>query len=137
MDERLSVVARLLDGDKMAALCREFMISRKTGYKTFNGYKEVGIQGLEAKSRRPYRHATKLPFQIEKMIVRIKQEHPNWGAPKIRDKLFKTYPMFKPPAKSTVHAVLHRHGYVKRRMPCAALTTKSSSCSATNSTAIL
>ena len=47
MDERLRFVARLLDGDKMAAVCREFGISRKTGYKIFNRYKEVGIQGLE------------------------------------------------------------------------------------------
>ncbi len=33
MDERICFVARLLDGEKMAALCREFAISRKTGYK--------------------------------------------------------------------------------------------------------
>ncbi len=115
MDERLRFVARLLDGDKMAAVCRDFGISRKTGYKILNRYKEVGIQGLEDKARRPYRHANKLPFQIEKTIVRIKQEHPTWGAPKIRDKLIKIYPVFKPPAKSTVHAVLDRHGLVKRR----------------------
>jgi hypothetical protein len=35
MDERVRFVARLLDGEKMAALCREFAISRKTGYKIF------------------------------------------------------------------------------------------------------
>jgi len=115
MDERLRFVARLLDGDKMASLCREFGISRKTGYKIFNRYKDFGIQGLEDKARRPYRHANKLPFQIEKAIVKIKKEHSTWGAPKIRDKLIKIYPMFKPPAKSTVHAVLDRHGLVKRR----------------------
>ncbi len=115
MDERLRFVARLLDGDKMAAVCREFGISRKTGYKIFNRYKDVGLQGLEDKARRPYRQANKLPFQIEKAIIKIKQEHPTWGAPKIRDKLVKIYPVFKPPAKSTVHAVLDRHGLVKRR----------------------
>ena len=38
MDERLRFVARLLDGEKMAALCREFDISRKTGYKIFQRY---------------------------------------------------------------------------------------------------
>ncbi|MEZ5489187.1 MAG: IS481 family transposase [Gammaproteobacteria bacterium] len=115
MDERLRFVARLLDGDKMAAVCRDFGISRKTGYKIFNRYKDAGIQGLEDRSRRPYRHANKLPFQVEKAVVRIKQEHPTWGAPKIREKLIKLYPMVKPPAKSTVHAVLDRHGLVKRR----------------------
>jgi len=77
MDERLRFVARLLDGDKMAAVCREFSISRKTGYKIFNRYKDIGIQGLEDKARRPYRHANKLPFQIEKAIVKIKRVQ-NW-----------------------------------------------------------
>ena len=33
MDERLKFIARLLDGENMAALCREFAIARKTGYK--------------------------------------------------------------------------------------------------------
>jgi hypothetical protein len=33
MDERLKFIARLLDGEQMAGLCREFGISRKTGYK--------------------------------------------------------------------------------------------------------
>lgn len=115
MDERLRFVARLLEGEKMASVCREFGISRKTGYKIFNRYKECGLQGLEDRARTPYRHANKLPFQVEKSILRIKQEHPTWGAPKIRDKLAKIFPSFKPPAKSTIHSVLDRHGLVKRR----------------------
>ncbi len=47
MDERLKFVARLLEGEKMAGLCREFGISRKTGYKIFNRYKETGLEGLD------------------------------------------------------------------------------------------
>ena len=115
MDERLKFVARLLDGEKMSALCREFGISRPTGYKIFNRYKNLGLEGLENRSRRPYRHANKLPFQVERTIVQIKREHPTWGAPKIREKLIREFPMVKPPAKSTVHAVLDRNGLVKRR----------------------
>ncbi len=115
MDERLRFVARLLEGEQMTALCREFGISRPTGYKIFNRYKKLGLEGLEDRSRRPYRHANKLPFQIERAILRIKREHPTWGAPKIREKLLRQYPIAKPPAKSTVHAVLDRNGLVKRR----------------------
>ena len=73
MDERLRFVARLLDGEKMAALCREFDISRKTGYKIFQRYKDCGLEGLTDRSRRPYRHANRLPFQIEKLIVQLKR----------------------------------------------------------------
>jgi len=64
MDERLRFVARLLDGEKMALLCREFDISRQTGYKIYNRYKDCGIDGLTDRSRRPYRHANRLPFQL-------------------------------------------------------------------------
>jgi putative transposase len=46
MDERLRFVARRLAGEAMAELCREFGISRKTGYKIVYRYKECGIQGL-------------------------------------------------------------------------------------------
>ncbi len=115
MDERLKFVARLLDGEKMSTLCREFGISRPTGYKIFNRYKELGPKGLEDRSRRPYRHANKLPVQVERSILAIKREYPTWGAPKIREKLIKLYPTIKPPAVSTIHATLDRHGLVKRR----------------------
>ncbi|MGE0232918.1 MAG: IS481 family transposase [Flavobacteriaceae bacterium] len=115
MDERLKFVARLLEGEKMAPLCREFGISRVTGHKIFNRYKACGLDGLNDRSRRPYRHANRLPFQIERSILGLKKEYPGWGAPKIREKLIRAYPMIKPPAISTVHAVLDRHGLVQRR----------------------
>ena len=115
MNERIKFVARLLDGDKMTAVCRDFGISRKTGYKIYNRYKHSGLEGLNDLSRRPYRHANKLPYQVERIIIRIKNERPSWGAPKIREKLHREYPMAKPPAISTVHAVLERNGLVKKR----------------------
>lgn len=112
MDERLRFVARLLEGEKMAELCREFDISRKTGYKIFTRYKDIGLEGLTDRSRRPYRQANRLPFQVETLIIALKREHPSWGAPKIREKLKRRHPDLKPPAISTVHAVLDRHGLV-------------------------
>src|ERR1700751_1358317 len=74
MDERLKFIARLLDGEQMAPLCREFGISRKTGYKILTRYRAIGLDGLTDRSRRPYRHANQLPVQIETLIVRLK----NW-----------------------------------------------------------
>jgi putative transposase len=115
MDERLKFVARLLDGEKMAVLCREFDVSRKTGYKIFERYKNCGLEGLTDRSRRPYRHGMRLPFQIEKLIVQLKQDHPSWGAPKIREKIRRLHSEITLPAISTVHAVLDRNGLVTRR----------------------
>ncbi len=118
MDERMKFVVRLLDGEKMSALCREYGISRKTGYKFWNRYQMSGAQAFTDRSRRPYRYANQLPIQVEHAILRLKQEKPNWGAPKIRELILRKYPDIKPPAKSTVHAVLDRHGLVTRRGRC-------------------
>jgi putative transposase len=112
MDERVRFVARLLDGEKMAGLCREFGISRKTGYKIFERYRDCGVHGLTDRSRRPYRQANKLPVQLETMIVQVRREHPSWGAPKIREKLRRFADDIQLPAISTVHAVLDRYGLV-------------------------
>src|SRR5258706_6856621 len=87
MDERLRFVARLLEGEKMAGLCAEFGISRKTGYKIFDRYKDCGVQAFTDRSRRPYRQANRVPAPIEAVIVRLEREHSRWGAPKNRGKL--------------------------------------------------
>ena len=114
MDERLRFVARLLDGDTMTDVCNDFGISRKTGYKVFNRYKECGLEALSDRSRRPVHYANQLPAQIENLIVSIKQEKKHWGARKIRELLVRRLAGdVRVPAKSTVHAVLHRHGLVK------------------------
>jgi transposase InsO family protein len=115
MDERLRFVARLLEGEKMAPLCAEFGISRKTGYKIFTRYKDCGVQAFTDRSRRAYRQANRLPAQLEAVIVHLKRESPGWGAPKIREKLRRQFTGPHLPAISTVHAVLDRHGLVHRR----------------------
>jgi hypothetical protein len=50
MDERLEFVARRLAGEQMTELCREFGISRKTGYEIFDRYKDCGVQRLTDRS---------------------------------------------------------------------------------------
>lgn len=57
MEERLRFVARLLDGEAMTDVCREFGVSRKTGYKIFDRYKEYGLAALSDRSRLPIHHA--------------------------------------------------------------------------------
>jgi len=115
MDERLRFVARLLEGEQMSHLCREFGISRKTGYKIFDRYREHGLEALTDRSRRPVRYANQLPSQVESAIVGLKQNKPHWGARKIRELLVRRLASdVRVPARSTIHAVLDRHGLVKR-----------------------
>ena len=113
MDERMRFVIRLKDGESMAALCREFGISRKTGYKIFERYEDCGLEGLSDRTRRPFRYANQLPEQLEAAIVTAKREKPHWGARKIHERLLRRLPhAVKVPAVSTIHAVLDRHGLV-------------------------
>jgi transposase InsO family protein len=115
MEERLRFVARLLEGEGMSRVCGEFGISRKTGYKIFSRYKDEGLDALADRSRRPVRYANQLPDQVERLIVDLKRDKPHWGARKIRELLVrKLAGDVRIPANSTVHAVLDRHGLVKR-----------------------
>ena len=69
MEERLRFVARLLEGEGMSDVCRAFGISRKTGYKIFNRYKDDGLEARTDRSRRPVRYANQLPAPVEALIV--------------------------------------------------------------------
>ena len=115
MDQKLKFIARYLEGEKIAPLCREFEISRPTAYSLIKRYKMMGECALVEQKRTPYRYANKLPIEVEALILSLKREYSNWGAPKIREKLIKKYPDIKSPAVSTIHALLDRHGLVKHR----------------------
>jgi transposase InsO family protein len=126
MEERLRFVARRLEGESMTALCREFGISRKTGHKLVARWKDHGVEALSDRPRRPGRVANRLPMPVEAAIVALRREHPGWGARKLREllgrRLGKDVPL---PARSTIHAVLDRHGLVEHaraRRPRAAGT---------------
>lgn len=113
MEERLRFVARLLEGEGMSDVCREFGISRKTGYKIFNRYKDDGLEALTDRSRRPVRYANQLQAQVEALIVSSKKDKPHWGARKIRELLVRRLAGdMRIPSTSTVHAILDRHGLV-------------------------
>jgi transposase InsO family protein len=115
MEERMRFVLRRLEGEPMSGLCREFGISRKTGYKLFERYREHGLEALSDRSRRPVRYAHQLPETLERMIVRARQDKPHWGARKIRELLVRRLPGdVRVPATSTIHAVLDRNGLVRR-----------------------
>lgn len=72
------------------------------------------MQGLTDRSRRPDRYANQLPFQVENHILNVKSEHASRGARKLRERLIRRFSGIAIPAKSTIRAVLDRHGLVER-----------------------
>ena len=114
MEERLRFVARRLEGESMTALCREFGISRKTGHKLFARWKAHGLEALADRPRKPGRVANRLPMPVEATIVALRRAHPGWGARKLRELLRRRLGEgVAVPARSTIHAVLDRHGLVE------------------------
>ena len=155
MDERLRFVARLLDGEAMTDVCREFGISRKTGYKIFDRYKEHGLEALSDRSRRPVRYANQLPRAARGADRPAEGARSRIGAPARSASSWcgGCDGDVRIPAKSTIHAVLDRHSLVKRGggprhrargtplseglrpTICGAPTSRASSSSATGATA--
>lgn len=115
MSERMCFVSRLEEGERMTDLCREYGISRKTGYKFWNRYQLFGPIGLYDESRAPITIRHRTSKELQQRIVEWKMEHPTWGAKKIRVELDRRYKELNIPSFQTVHNILLKAGYVKRR----------------------
>ncbi len=156
MDERMRFVIRLKDGESMASLCREFGISRKTGYKIFERYEQCGLEGLSDRARGPFRYANQLPEQVEAAIVAAKREKPQWGGPQDPralvaavaargQKCLRPAQCMRCSTGMAWCSAWRGHGRGPKallsrtacgRMTCGALTTRASFSSATSATAI-
>ena len=65
----MQFVAAVLAGEPMAVFCREFGISRKTGYKIYDRYQESGLEGLTDKNPSAIAVWQPTAFQIENYRV--------------------------------------------------------------------
>jgi hypothetical protein len=84
--------------------------------RSLTATKKSGLEALTDRSRRPWRYGNQLPQQVQAAILNLKREKPYWGARKIRERLLRRFSCeVKVPARSTIHAVLDRHGLVQRR----------------------
>jgi putative transposase len=111
MDERMKFMGLYLEHEwTMAALCREFGVSRKTGYKLARRYIEQGLVGLEDQSRAPHHHPNAVSAEIEHAVVSARREHRTWGPKKLRAWLQRHRPDTDWPAASTIGQILSRHG---------------------------
>jgi transposase InsO family protein len=112
MSEREEFVRLALqEGANISELCRRFSISRPTGYKVLARYQAQGRTGLVDRSRRPGHTPTRVQARMEALIVQMRHAHRAWGARTIRARLL-AQGHREVPARSTVHAVLLRHGLI-------------------------
>ena len=116
LDERTRFIAALLDEDReMADLCREFGISRKTGYKWWHRYHTAGEEGLADRSRAPMSRPHAIPDEVVAELLNLRRERPTWGPKKLQVLFERLHPKKQSPAVSTIAAILKRHGLTGRR----------------------
>src|SRR5205814_9264772 len=84
MEQRMEFAIKALRTLNFRALCQEYGISSKTGYKWKERFLRNGFAGLEEESRRPDAHADQLAAEVVCEIVRLKLRHLRWGSRKIR-----------------------------------------------------
>lgn len=102
---------------RFSELCKRFNISRKTGYKWLNRYRDIGIIGLQEKTRKPTRSPLKCPQGIEDYVINLRKEDPEWGPKKLRrimqdDKEKGRYAFDIIPCKNTIGKILLRNGMI-------------------------
>lgn len=116
MSERVKfVAAHLRCEDSFTDLCRDFGISRKTGYKWIRRYEIEGPAALEDRSRAPHRHPQATPEPVAEAILALRRRHPRWGPRKLRVVLYRQHPRMALPATSTIGEILKRNGLVRKR----------------------
>ena len=113
MKQRVEFVMRALKAENFRALCQEYGISGKTGYKWLERFKEHGRVGLADESRKPRSHANALSEEVICEIVRLKKLKPSWGPSKIRSVYARLHEDI--PSESSFKRILDRAGWVERR----------------------
>ena len=98
-----------VEGQEFSEACSRFGISRKTGYKWMNRFREEGESGLADRSRRPKKSPDKSSKKTESMVVKLREKHPRWGGRKLRQRLL-DLDRRKVPSASTITSILGRHG---------------------------
>jgi transposase InsO family protein len=125
VDQRLQFLSSYQKKEmSLSDLCREFGVSRPTGYRWINRYKEVGPEGLLDRNRKPHGCSHATSEATENAILALRSKHPSWGARKLKARLEKVQPRVNWPAASTFGNILHRAGLTnpkqkkRRTTPC-------------------
>ena len=116
MSIRLEFVAEVFARRRsVAALCAQYGISEKTGYKWLARFRAHGPAGLTDAPHTPHACPHQTPAVQRELLCATRREHPTWGARKLRKVLAAAHPALAWPAPSTITTLLDRAGLVQRR----------------------
>ena len=104
VDERMRfVIAVEREGSTFAVVCREFGVSRRTGYKWLERYREGGVAGLVDRSRAPLHRPHAMSAEIAEFCLAVRREHPTWGPIKVKAWLERRRPRIEWPEIGRAH----------------------------------
>jgi len=113
LEQRKAFIAACQTGDEsVAELCRQYDISRQTGYKWLQRFADEGDAGLEEKSRAPRHQYQQMLEEVAAEVLGLRHQHPRWGPRKLKAVLERKAPEIEWPAASTIGALLKREGLV-------------------------
>jgi transposase InsO family protein len=116
VEERREFIAEWRkDETPVAALCRDFGISRETAYKWLRRYQALGEAGLEELSRAPHHRPQQMSAAVQESILELRQAHSRWGPRKLREYLKRQEPEQTWPAASSISELLRREGLAHPR----------------------
>ena len=96
-------------------LCKRYGISRKTGYKLINRYKQEGEDAFRPRSHARHSHPNATSYEKLQRLIALKYRYPKWGPEKLRNWLLLNEPHESWPATSTIGDILKKHGLVNPR----------------------
>lgn len=114
-EERMKfIVAWKQGGWSITDLCREFGISRKTGYKYIKRFQKYGLDGLKDEPRKPHKHPNAVSARTKELVIQARKKHPLWGPKKLLAAMQYRYPSIRDwPSKNTVGRIIDREGLIK------------------------
>ncbi len=116
LEQRKAFLAASESGaESLAELCRQYGISRQTGYKWLKRFGEEGDAGLQERSRAPRQQSQQMLEEVAEEILQLRRGHLRWGPRKLKAYLERKAPQIEWPAASSIGALLKREGLVVER----------------------
>lgn len=113
MEQKIEFITEWRSGNySFSELCRQFDISRTTGYNYIKRYRKEGLEGLKERSKAPIRHPDKILPEVEKEILAYRKKYPRWGAQKIWKLLHNDFQADHIPSISSINRILKRNNLI-------------------------
>jgi transposase InsO family protein len=112
VEQRYRAVSEVFDGASVTDVARRYGVARQTVHEWLRRYaRNGGLGGLVDRSSRPESCPHQIGAVIEAQIVKLRHDHPGWGAATILWHLDKAG-VLPLPSRSSIYRALVRHGLV-------------------------